>query len=33
MAGAYFLHAKVTVNGKTSAQFDIACALTELPLE
>jgi len=31
MAGAYFLHAKVTVDGKTSAQFDIACALTEQP--
>ena len=33
MAGAYFLHAKVTVNGKTSAQFDIVCALTQLPSE
>jgi len=31
MAGAYFLHAKVIVNDKTSAQFDIACALTEQP--
>jgi len=29
MAGIYFLHAKVTVNGKTSAQLDIACALIE----
>ena len=29
MAGVYFLHAKVTVNGKTSAFFDIACALRE----
>jgi 3-hydroxyacyl-[acyl-carrier-protein] dehydratase len=29
MAGIYFLHAKVTVNGKTSAQLDIACALVE----
>jgi len=27
MAGVYFLHAKVTVNGKTSAHFDVACAL------
>ena len=27
MAGVYFLHAKVTVNGKTSAHLDIACAL------
>ena len=31
MAGAYFLHAKVTVDEKTSAQFDIACALTAQP--
>ena len=31
MAGAYFLHAKVTVGGRTSAQFDIACALTKMP--
>ena len=31
MAGIYFLHAKVTVNGKTSAQLDIACGLTEPP--
>ncbi|MDR0520532.1 MAG: 3-hydroxyacyl-ACP dehydratase FabZ [Planctomycetaceae bacterium] len=31
MTGIYFLHAKVTVNGKTSAQFDIACALTDQP--
>ena len=30
LAGIYLLHAKVTVDGKTSAQFDIACALTEL---
>jgi 3-hydroxyacyl-[acyl-carrier-protein] dehydratase len=29
MAGVYFLHAKVTVNGKTSAHFDVACALRE----
>ena len=29
LAGIYLLHAKVTVDGKTSAQFDIACALTE----
>lgn len=29
MTGVYFLRAKVTVNGKTSAQFDFACALTE----
>jgi len=33
MAGAYFLHAKITVGGKTAAQFDIACALTKLPEE
>jgi len=32
IAGIYLLHAKVTVDGKTSAQFDIACALAE-PLE
>ena len=31
MAGVYFLRAKVTVNGKTSVQFDFACALTEKP--
>ena len=29
MAGIYFLHAKVTVDGKTSTQLDIACALVE----
>ena len=29
MTGVYFLRAKVTVNGKTSVQFDFACALTE----
>ena len=29
MAGIYFLHAKVTVNGKTSAQLDFACALID----
>ena len=29
ITGIYLLHAKVLVNGKTSAQFDIACALTE----
>jgi 3-hydroxyacyl-[acyl-carrier-protein] dehydratase len=31
MSGVYFLHAKVTLNGKTSVQFDFACALTEKP--
>ena len=31
ITGIYLLHAKVTVNGKTSAQFDFACALTEQP--
>jgi 3-hydroxyacyl-[acyl-carrier-protein] dehydratase len=31
MAGAYFLHVKIIVDGKTSAQFDVACALTEMP--
>jgi len=31
IAGIYLLHAKITVGGKTSAQFDIACALTEKP--
>jgi len=31
IAGIYLLHAKVIVDGKTSAQFDIACALTEPP--
>ena len=31
IAGIYLLHAKVTVNGKTSAQFDIACALIPNP--
>ena len=30
MAGIYLLHAKVTVSGKTTAQFDFYCALTEL---
>ena len=29
MTGVYFIRAKVTVNGKTSVQFDFACALTE----
>ena len=29
IAGIYFLHAKVTANGKTTAQLDIACALIE----
>ena len=29
MTGVYFLRAKVTLNGKTSVQFDFACALTE----
>jgi len=31
MTGVYFLRAKVAVNGKTSVQFDFACALTEKP--
>ena len=31
MTGVYFLRAKVTLNGKTSVQFDFACALTEKP--
>ena len=31
MAGMYFLNAKVTVGGKTSAHFEIACALTVQP--
>ena len=31
MAGIYLLHAKVTVGGKTSTQFDIYCALPEQP--
>ena len=30
MAGVYFLHAKITVGGKTSAHLDIACALPEI---
>ncbi len=29
MTGVYFLRAKVALDGKTSAQFDFACALTE----
>ncbi|MCL2742681.1 MAG: beta-hydroxyacyl-ACP dehydratase [Planctomycetaceae bacterium] len=29
MSSVYFLHAKVTLNGKLSVQFDFACALTE----
>ena len=29
VAGVYFLHCKATVNGKTSVQFDLACALIE----
>jgi len=33
VAGIYFLHAKVTVGGKTTAQLDIACALIEQPEE
>lgn len=33
MAGVYFLRAKVTLEGKTSVQFDFACALTERPTE
>ncbi len=31
MTGVYFLRSKVTLNGKTSVQFDFACALTERP--
>ena len=31
IAGIYLLHAKVTVGDKTSAQFDIACALIAKP--
>ena len=30
MAGVYFLHARVSVGGKTSAHFDIACAMPEI---
>ena len=33
MTSVYFLKAKVTLNGKTSVQFDFACALTERPGE
>jgi len=33
IAGIYLLHAKVIANDKTSAQFDIACALTEWSAE
>jgi len=29
MAGIYLLHAKVSVGGKTTAQFDIYCALPD----
>ncbi|MDR0326722.1 MAG: beta-hydroxyacyl-ACP dehydratase [Planctomycetaceae bacterium] len=29
MAGKYFLHVKVTVDGKTATSFDVVCALTE----
>ena len=29
VAGVYFLHCKVAVGGKTSAQFDVACALID----
>ena len=29
VAGVYLYHAKVTVGGKTAAQFDITCALVE----
>jgi len=29
VAGVYFMQAKATVNGKTSVQFDVACALVE----
>jgi 3-hydroxyacyl-[acyl-carrier-protein] dehydratase len=29
MAGKYFLHAKVSIDDKTSASFDIVCALVE----
>ena len=31
ITGIYLIHAKVLLNGKTSAQFDIACALVEQP--
>ncbi|MDR0869957.1 MAG: beta-hydroxyacyl-ACP dehydratase [Planctomycetaceae bacterium] len=31
MKNVYFLHVKVTANGKTCVQFDVACALTEKP--
>ncbi len=31
MTGVYFLRGKVTLNGKTSVQFDFACALTDKP--
>ena len=31
VAGVYFLHAKVSVDGKISAQFDVACALIDQP--
>lgn len=31
LTGIYFLHAKVTVNGKTSVHFDVACALPDVP--
>ena len=33
MTSVYFLRAKVTLEGKTSVQFDFACALTERPKE
>jgi len=31
VAGIYLFHAKVIVNDKTSAQFDVTCALVEKP--
>jgi len=32
VAGVYLFHAKVVVGGKTSAQFDVTCALVENPV-
>jgi len=31
VAGVYLYHAKITVGGKTTAQFDITCASVEKP--
>ena len=31
LAGIYLLHAKAVINGKTAAQFDMACALIDNP--